>query len=79
MSHKRSSEAKQKRHSKRQIQQIGHSVVLQWSWKDTEKVVGEIVFEPKQLTIVRERLTERFGYVPEQVLNHDFGEVLNSQ
>lgn len=66
-----------RRYSKRRTEEIGREIVLDWSWHDQLQVIGEIVFEPVQLKTVLEKLIEKFGFVPESVVEHDFGEVLN--
>jgi hypothetical protein len=79
MSHKRSLEAKQKRRNARRDRDMANSIVLDWSWHDQVNVRGEIVFIKPNVKVCQQKIVEKVGYVPESVLNREFGEVLNYQ
>ena len=75
----RNLETQKKRVKHQNDLQLAHSVVLDWSYHDQLKVVGEIVFEKSRLTMCEEQIILKLGYVPQAALSHDFGEVLNYQ
>ena len=77
MSHKRSPEAKQRRRNDRRDRDIANNLLLNWSWHDMLKVPGEIVFTQPTVHVCEAKIMEKLGYVPQSVLDRDFGEVLN--
>jgi hypothetical protein len=77
MSHKRSQEAKTKRRNSQRDRDIANNLVLNWSWHDQLKVPGEIVFAEITVGVCCDKIQEKLGYIPESVLEHEFGEVLN--
>jgi hypothetical protein len=69
MPHKRSPKSKKRR-------QTANTLLHQYSYKDPQN--GEIVHTLEFSKIVKNKLVETLGYVPCFVLNHEYGEVLNS-
>lgn len=56
------------------------SILLAFSWRDPLKVRGELVHTIDSAVVVRKRLKEELGSVPQHIFDkekHPFGEVLN--
>ena len=81
MVHKRSKAAKKRRLDERTRRQKeledSRSIVLRYSWRDREDVIGELVFTEQNIEIIESKLKTQFGCVPNHAVDHDFGEVLN--
>jgi hypothetical protein len=80
MSHKRSIEAEERRIKKAKQKRSAQDILLDHSFRDTQLVVGEIVFEQESEVIVRKQLTAEIGYIPQYIFsNHGYGDVLNAK
>jgi len=74
---KRKKELQQERSRRQKELETAHSIVLRYSWRDKQKIIGELVYKPENVDIIEQKLKMQFGYTPNHALNHDFGEVLN--
>ena len=62
---------------KRKQRETAHAILLNYSFRDEDIVVGEICFTKETEPIVSSKLKDSFGFVPTYVTDHIFGEVLN--
>jgi len=74
---KRKKELQQERSRRQEELETAHSIVLRYSWRDKQKIIGELVYKPENVDIIEQKLKMQFKYIPNHALNHDFGEVLN--
>jgi hypothetical protein len=77
--HQPSQEKRNKRFRKwqeyREELDIANNIVLSFSWHDLEN--GEKVYAAEFEPIIKAKLQEKFEFIPQHALNHEFGEVLN--
>ena len=62
---------------KRKQSEKAHGILINYSFRDEDIVIGEICFTKETEPIVCDKLKEAFGFIPTCVTNHVFGEVLN--
>jgi hypothetical protein len=77
--YKKKKAAKNEQSMTRSEKDKANGLVLQYSFYDNAEIKGEICYTQDFAPTVYKKLTETFGFVPQFAVEHDFGEVLNSQ